>query len=321
MKRTLQSVFLAILAAEVLVVGQGAEVKRLLSEIRTALGGEAKLSAIKTVAVQGQTTISARDGSSTDQAFEMAFELPSGAIKFVRKNVLMNVGDEVISRRLGFNGEILIDDVQTPPSLGGNIRMMRMSGEGAISNAQSLLTNRREFARLALGMFGTSTEAYPVEFTSADQADSPDGKADVLGVKSADGFAAKLFVSTRTHLPVMMVWTDKEPLRITTTMAGPAGGGGAVQIVQGGRVMSGVGQSSDDPAKLQEELAARMKEAEANRKMVEYQLVYADYKSFDGVRLPTRLRYLMNGQPTEVMNLEKIAVNGKIDSSMFAVVK
>ncbi len=46
MKRALQAVLLALFAAEALVVGQASEVKRVLSEIRTALGGEEKLSAV-----------------------------------------------------------------------------------------------------------------------------------------------------------------------------------------------------------------------------------------------------------------------------------
>ena len=50
---------------------------------------------------------------------------------------------------------------------------------------QPAAANRREFARLALGMFGTTTSAFPVEFTYVGQAEAADGKADVLDVRGA----------------------------------------------------------------------------------------------------------------------------------------
>ena len=39
MRRTIQALFLSLLAAEVLVVGQGADARRVLTELRAALGG------------------------------------------------------------------------------------------------------------------------------------------------------------------------------------------------------------------------------------------------------------------------------------------
>ena len=137
-------------------------------------------------------------------------------------------------------------------------------------------------------MFGTTTPAYPVQFVYAGQAESPEGKADVLDVKGADGFTAKLFVDAKTHLPLMLSWMDKEPLRLTM------GGGSA---------------------------AAGSGDADAKRKTVEYRVFYADYKSFDGMRLPTRIQRMVDGLPAEEMNFEKIKVNGKIDASKFAVAK
>ena len=64
MKRTLQAVFLAVFAAQALVVGQGGEVQRVLSQLRAALGGEAKLAAVKSISVEGQTLRSTPDGTS-----------------------------------------------------------------------------------------------------------------------------------------------------------------------------------------------------------------------------------------------------------------
>ena len=331
MKRTVQAVFLAVFAAQALVVGQGGEVQRVLSQIRAALGGEAKLAAVKSISVEGQTLRSAPDGTSAASDFEMAFELPD-AVKYMKKEVLANFSGMNITRRSGFNGAGLIEEVDTPPSMGGGgMRVMRMSPGGvtpggtatpeqiAAQKEQLILSHKREFARLMLGMLGSSTPAYPVEFVYAGQAEAPDGKADVLEVKNADGFRAKLFVDGKTHLPLMLMWTDKEPLRMMSSSGGTqVAGNGNVQVFSGS---GGQAQTPEDVAKRQEEMAARLKEADAKRRMVEYRVIYADYKTIDGVRLPTRIQRMMDGLPTEEMNLDKIKVNAKLDATIFAVTR
>ena len=329
MKRTLQAVGLAIFAAQALVVGQSSEVTRVLSQIRTALGGDAKIAAVKTIAVEGQAMRPAPDGSTAAQPFEMIFDIPATGVRFVKQDVVMSMGNGMtISRRSGFAGNTAIDQTDLPPGMGDGMRVMRAGPGGPIDpatatpdqlakrQAEQLQTNRREFARMAIGMLGTTTSAYPVEFTYAGQADSGDGKADVLEIKSADGFTAKLYVDGKTHLPLMLAWMDKEPLRMTVNSGGAtfvSGGGGAV------RTVSSSGGQAIDPAQAQADMAARMKEAEANRKTVEYRLFYADYKAQDGgVKMPTRLQRMVDGLPTDELILEKIRLNGKIDEAKFA---
>ena len=52
-------------------------------------------------------------------------------------------------------------------------------------------------------------------------AESPDGKAYVIDVKSADNFAARLFIDEQTHLPLMVTYKGPQP-RIMT-QGGPEG--------------------------------------------------------------------------------------------------
>jgi hypothetical protein len=302
-----------------------------LSQIRTALGGEEKLAAVKSIAVEGQSMRPAPDGSTVAQNFELAFELPANAVKYMKQDVVANLGNATISRRSGFSGNELIDETDMPASMGDGVRVTRMGAGGPVAanatpeqvaarKTQQLQANRREFARFAIGMLGTTTAAYPAEFVYAGQVDSADGKADVLEVKAADGFAAKLYVDGKSHLPMMLVWMDKEPLRVMmgnnggTVMTG-GGGGGLV------RTFSTSGDPQQDPAKMQEEMNARLKEAEAARKMVEYRLFYAEYKMVDGVRMPTRIQRMVDGLPTEEMSLDKIRINTKIDPSKFSIAK
>jgi hypothetical protein len=331
-----QAVFLSLLAAEVLVVGQGADAKRVLSEIRTALGGEEKVSAVKTVAIEGQVSRPAPNGTSSSSGFELAFELPD---KFMKSDVFANLGGTELKRRSGFNGSESFEEMDAPPGMmgGGGMHIMRMSPGGATpggqatpeqvekQRAQNLQTSRREFARLALGMFGAAFAPLPLEFKYVGQAESQDGKADVLEVQGPDGFAAKLFVDSKSHLPLMLSWMDKEPLRM---MVGPGGAGAAASGGGAGNVQvftsaSGGGgrMTQEEMAKMQQDMADRMKEAEAKRRVVEFRMFYGDYKAFGGVNLPTRIQRMTEGLPTEEMTFEKVKVNAKLDAAKFKVVK
>ncbi|HXT71169.1 MAG TPA: hypothetical protein VN700_15505 [Vicinamibacterales bacterium] len=333
MKRTAQALFLSLLAVQVLVAGQGADAKRVLSELRAALGGEDKLSAVKTVSIEGQVSRPQPNGTSSSSSFEMAFELPD---KFMKSDVFANLGGTDLKRRSGFNGTESFEEMDAPPMMGGGggMHIMRMSPGGATpggqatpeqverQRAQNLSIARREFARLTVGMFGTSFSPLPLEFKYAGQAESKDGKADVLELQGPDGFAAKLYVDGKTHLPLMLTWMDKEPLRITMGPGGGAMGGGNVQVFSGGGGGAGAQRMTpEDAARMQQEMADRMKEAQAKLRTVEYRTFYTDFKNVSGVNLPTKIQNMMEGLPTAEMSFEKIKVNGKIDANKFKVVK
>ena len=180
---------------------------------------------------------------------------------------------------------------------------------------------KQEFARLTLGMFAASLPAFPLEFTSAGQAEAPDGKADVIDVKGADGFAAKLFADSRTHLPLMLTWMAREPLVLSMGGPGRAGsaGGGGTTITYG----AGQGGSATpgDRNQMLQDLEARRKEAEAKLRTVEYRLYYSDYKDVAGIKVPHTLQRSIDGKPSEEVTLEKVRVNVKIDAKKFETVK
>jgi hypothetical protein len=68
---------------------------------------------------------------------------------------------------------------------------------------------------------------------------------------------------------------------------------------------------------MQQEMADRMKEAEAKRRIVEYRMFYSDYKPFNGVKMPTKIQRMTDGLPTEELSLENIKVNSRIDAAKF----
>ncbi len=189
----------------------------------------------------------------------MAIELPD---KFVKKEVMAVLGDNVISRMSGFNGDGLIDAMDAPPGLmgggGGGPMVIRAGGGGATgmsfggapptpeaaaaAHKNSVLVAKQDFARLTLGLLGSTFAGYPLDIALDSPAASADGKYDVLAVKGEGDFAAKLYIDKQTHLPAMLTWMAKEPMVRTMRSGGP--GGAPVNVTSssagGGQVVTRV---------------------------------------------------------------------------------
>jgi hypothetical protein len=294
---------------------------------------------VKTLTAVGRTTRALPNGTSTESEFEIALELPD---KYLMRSVLAAMGNMSVYRNSGFNGGQVIEEIDRPPSLSGGNIVIRMAGPGGVTDPEKmtagekadydqkrLVANKREFAKLALGMFAMSPAAYPLELADGGQAESPDGKADVIDVKGEGGFSAKLFIDAQTHLPLMLSWMDKEPI---TMMVGPggtvtAGGAPAAGAAGGNATFTRVERSGGAPPtpeereKMMKDLEARRKEAEAKARTVEYRLYYGDYKTVGGVQLPHRIQRSIDGKPTEEMIFDTIKVNPKIDAKKFQVAK
>ena len=50
-------------------------------------------------------------------------------------------------------------------------------------------------------------------------------------------------------------------------------------------------------------------------------MFYADYKTFDGVKVPTRIQDMVDGKVTSEVTLEKVKINTKIAAKRFEVTK
>jgi hypothetical protein len=164
------------LAASLAVLAQTAtpDPAAILAATRQALGGEKKLSAVKTIVATGRTQ-QVRGNNLVPIEFEIDIELPD---KYVRKDEIP--AQESGPSTAGFNGEALIQ-----------------------TKAPAV---KQDFARLMLGMFATSFAGYPLTFTYVGQAEAPQGKADVLEGKGGGTVAMRLFIDRGTHLPIMITW-------------------------------------------------------------------------------------------------------------------
>jgi hypothetical protein len=330
---------LAVVALAAVAIAAPQDAPAVLAGAQLALGGETKLAAVKTIAATGETRRLRADGTTGTNAFELSIELPD---KYMKRSVVAAMGPTSIYRQTGFNGDALIDEMDTPPALasGGDfVFVLRRPGEGsgtaptpeqvAAEKRRVLSGFKQEFAGLAFGMFASSLSVYPVQMKYVGQAEAPDGKADVIEIAEGDGFAARLFVDATSHLPLMLSWQDKEPLEVMVIDDGPGRGGpvgplGPVGPRGPGR--PGPGENVQifrsegsgplgpdvDPA-----MAERVREAEARRRVVEYRLVYSDYKPIDGIKWPMRIARVVDGQTKEEMIFDRIRVNVRIDPKKF----
>lgn len=163
----------------------------------------------------------------------------------------------------------------------------------AMMAASAIRAQRVELSRLMLGWFGTAHPGLKAVYTYDGEAESPDGKAHIIGVKADGGFHAKLFIDQATNLPLMVTHQAPEPIRLQNV--GRAGGA----------------------ALTREEIQKRIEEARKNAKMIEHRLYFADWQEVGGIRFPHTLQRATGSDTTEEWTIAKVKVNPKIDPKKF----
>ena len=325
MKRAFHFAVIAVLATEALIIGQGQDAARVLNEMRAALGGD-KLNGVTSLTINGRSARTMGQFQMTGDV-EILCELPD---KYLKKEDLNIGGMGSMSSTLGFNGETLLQESSSPSqpmAHGGGMVIMRggpggtMSGgpggappspeQQAAMKATMLRNAKTEFTRLTVALLGASYSGNPVTFVHAGQAESPEGKADILEIKGANDFAAKLYVDVATHRPLMLSWQAPGPQIMTSSSGGRTGG--AMVFSGGAPATSASGTQGVQP--MSDE---RMKELmESAKKLVEHRMYLSDYRDVDGVKIPHTLVRSVDGNTTEELTLEKVRLNAKIDAKKF----
>lgn len=273
-----------------------------LAEARKALGGEDRFKAVQRLEVKGKSARAAGN-NNIEGDFEVLLELPG---KYRRKeNISMNdFGIEILQI---LNGGIAIEEIATPGragSIGGfeggggdfggergrggrgnqnNIAAALLGGGNADPEARQR-SLAAEMARTTLSLLLTTTE--PVAWIG--MAESPDGKANVLEFKTADGIATRLLVDEKTHTPLMMAWTGvASGLPFNNRRGGGGGrqGQGGQQQAQGRRGGATAGQ------------------------IAPLQMYFSDYKTVNGIRLPHLIQRGANDETTEELVVKTYRIN------------
>ena len=301
-----------------------------MTAMRKALGGEQKLANVKTLALRadyrremtagpggggmmfimrgaGGGSGASDGGAQMTGKIEIDLELPD---KYLRSDI--GSSGFAMTRTEGFEGARPFIEV-VPNSPGMNIRVDSPANDPAMAKA-SLLRNRADAARLLLGLIGGTQPGFDVTYAYGGQAESPDGKADLIDVTGPDGFKVRLFIDSDSHLPLMLTYMDAEPRVVMRTMSRGGGPGD-------GR---GRGQVTTSPAELtpeqREELDKERKAAAAEPpKMVEYRLYFADYRKIDGVSLPYHISRGTGAKTTEEWDVTSYKVNPAFKADRFKV--
>ena len=247
--------------------------------------------------------------------FEMDLELPD---KYLRKDESPWENSDPTS--LGFNGNELL---QVPPPVAPPARAGAPPVPQAALDAARVArirTIKQDFVRFALGMFAQSFETYPLTFGYAAQAQAPQGTADVLDVRGADGFALRFLIQTDTHMPIMVSWTLPPTSVVVAVTGQPAPttvAPGAVVVTAPAAPAASAPQEQKDQY-ARDVLALRQK---AQATPVEHRIYFADYRDVDGVKLPFRLRRAIGPDTTEETTFDRFQINPRIAAQKFAVTR
>lgn len=309
-----------LLAAPVTYAGQDAKATEVLATTRKEIGGK-KLDSLKSLSVQASAQRNVGDFQLTSN-LELLLDLPD---KYVRSET-SNSAMVNMASTMGFNGNRPVKGPAQAGMAGGGGMIIRMGGPGMSmpGDVQKLTPAEQEridnqlvrsaqldISRLMLGWFAMTHPSVAVDYTYGGEAESPDGKAFVVDVKNADGFAARLFVDEKTHLPLMVTYKAAQP-RIVTAAGPPPGSGGAGAQTQ---VRTG---SQDEPKRVADEAKGRIEQMPQEAPvLVEYTLFFDDWRDDDGIKFPHAIRRSLGGTTTEEWSVSKVKVNPKIDPKKF----
>ncbi|MBO0861016.1 MAG: hypothetical protein J2P21_21540 [Chloracidobacterium sp.] len=269
----------------------GAKAQQLTREARSALGIEK----LKSLSVKGDYR---RKIGQLEMSGEISYDilLPD---KLMKTETMAPMPGIEITQIEALNGDGVWQDQQRHGGGGGMIMIRRSPGPSADpAKAQDMMRQivRSDFARLLIGWLMTSPPSFPLEFSFAGEAESPDGKADVLDVKGPDKFAMRLFLDQKTHYPLMLTYTGKKP-RLMTQTAPP-------------------GKSPGNP----EEMEKRMKDMDAEAAQqpdVEFRIYLSDYRQVDGVLFPHKLSRAIEDEVSEEIEIKNVKVNPQIKPEKF----
>lgn len=262
--------------------------QQLIAQARAALGGE-KLKSLNSLSASGSLR---RKMGQMEMSGELQIDLllPD---KMLRVETISMMGGIELTRMEAINGSNVWTDQQTGGG-GGGVVMIRRGNDTPHGQAMQQNAIRAEAARTMLGWLLTTSSAFPAEYKYAGEAESPDGKADVLDITGPDNFAARLFLDQKGHKPLMLTYKGRKARVMMRTMQGPP--------------------------RSEEEIKKEVAEAEAKaaaEPLVEYQVVFGDYREINGISFPHRLTKSVENEVNEEWEFTKVKLNPQLKPEKF----
>jgi hypothetical protein len=302
-----------------------AKAAKVMTDVKKALGGEQKIAAMKGLSLRAdyRREMSAGPGGSGSMTFVMmgGSGSTSGSQQTTGKiEIDVDLPDKYLRTDIGSAGfsmtrtdgfEAARPFLEVVPNTPGMHIQIDNPAADPVRAKAALKRSQTDLARLFLGLTGGTQPGFAVTYAYGGQAESPDGKADIIDVAGPDDFKVRLFVDADTHLPLMLSYMEPEP-RVVTRMMTPGGRG--VPPAAGARPGPELTQEQRD------DIAKQMKEAEATPpKLVEYRLFFSDYRKVDGVSLPHRIARGLGAKTTEEWDITSYKVNPAFKADRFKV--
>ena len=270
-------------------------VATVLTQVRTALGGEQRLAAVKALSaegsfrramgsrsVEGSLTLllvrpdklrrseeSAMFGSTTEHS--STFDGAQAWDETVNAARVGGGGDHDHGAD-GFAGAFAGPDHNHADGFQGRGSAEAAGASGALTaeqmDAARVRRMKMELQRWTVAFLADSNQP----FTDAGRAESPDGPADVLETKDEAGRAVRYFIDPASHLPLMIQYQEVRPQALA---------------------------------------------AQGAPKTTTVAMHLSDYKKVDGLMWPHRIDTSVNGQANEAWTIEKIKVNPTVKASVF----
>ncbi|MBL8188449.1 MAG: hypothetical protein JNK38_10605 [Acidobacteria bacterium] len=259
--------------------------QQILAAARAAIGGE-KLKSLQALSIEGEFRRT-MGPMETSGSFSVDMMTPD---KVLRVETMNMMGNMEITRLECLNGEKVWEDQQQS---GTGMVMIRRGGRANDPKAAEDMI-RGEALKTSLGFLLSSPSTLQTTFSYAGEAESPDGKADVLDAKAPVGPPLRLYFDQKSHRLLMLTYKGKRPRMITQTrMEGPPS---------------------------EEELQKRIKEAEAEAAKqpdVEYQTRFSNYKEVNGIWLPHTISKGIESETNEEMTVTKVKINPSLKPEKF----
>ena len=270
-------------------------VATVLTQVRTALGGEQRLAAVKALSaegsfrramgsrsVEGSLTLllvrpdklrrseeSAMFGSTTEHS--STFDGAQAWDETVNAARVGGGGDHDHGAG-GFAGAFAGPDHNHADGFQGRGSAEAAGAGGALTaeqmDAARVRRMKMELQRWTVAFLADSNQP----FTDAGRAESPDGPADVLETKDEAGRAVRYFIDPASHLPLMIQYQEVRPQALA---------------------------------------------AQGAPKTTTVAMHLSDYKKVDGLMWPHRIDTSVNGQANEAWTIEKIKVNPTVKVGVF----
>lgn len=250
---------------------------RLLAQARSAIGGETRLAKVESLAATGTALHPMPDGGRVGE-LKIELQWPDRLLR--TDSMRPGGGDPLFVMFRGVNGNLLLRNSKIINGGPGH-RFSKPPLHGG-TDALALQYAKHELARFTIAFLLRSPMAASLHVTDGGVAESPDGKADVLKVSTADGFAVTMFLDQSSHRPLMMTYRDFDPRLFVVRQNAAAG---AVVSVE--------------------------------TEMAEITWYFDDYRTTAGIAFPHRITRAVNGDDDEEWAFKAFVVNPVFKAGAF----